>query len=149
MLSTKSPISSGLTHAGIHNSWTVQRSWRRSLYFRMIRAWRVGEIEFQCCLARFVISKRFGIEVSLQVNQNGDWKAIWWIRGKERCATRKEECLIWWARGVLIVMKEYRMKLRGANPGQEAPTGIEERWCSGAAPKGEGGEESGMKLRRS
>jgi len=31
-----------------------------------------------------------------------------------------------WARGVLMVMEEHRMKLRGANPGQRAPTGIEE-----------------------
>ena len=37
----------------------------------MIRARRVGEIEFQCRLARFVISKWVGIEVSLAVNQNG------------------------------------------------------------------------------
>jgi hypothetical protein len=37
----------------------------------MIRAWLVGEIEFQCHLARFVISKRIGIEISLAVNQYG------------------------------------------------------------------------------
>jgi len=58
MSSTKSPISSGPTNAGTNNSSTVQRSWRRSLYFRIIPAWRGGEIEFQCHLARFVISKR-------------------------------------------------------------------------------------------
>jgi len=41
-----------------------------------------------------------------------------------------------WARGVLMVMEECRMKLRGANPGQGALTGIEERLCSGAAHPG-------------
>jgi hypothetical protein len=50
-----------------------------------------------------------------------------------------------WARGVLMVMEERRMKLRGKNPGQGAPTGIEERISSGAALKGESGNESGMK----
>jgi len=57
MSSTKSPISSGPTKEGTYNSSLVQRSWRSSLYFRMIRAWQVGEIEFQCHLAQFVISK--------------------------------------------------------------------------------------------
>jgi hypothetical protein len=33
----------------------------------MIRVWRVGEIEFQCHLARFVISETVGIEVSLRL----------------------------------------------------------------------------------
>ena len=37
------------------------------------------------------------------------------------------------ARGVLMVMEERQMKLRGENPGQGAPTGIEERIFSGAA----------------
>jgi hypothetical protein len=60
-----------------------------------------------------------------------------------------------WARAVLMVMEERRMKVRGENQGKGAPTGIEERISSGAAHpwsaalKGERGNESGMKLRRS
>jgi len=74
--------------------------------------------------------------------------------GKRGVPQGKEECLMWcarWARGVLMAMEECRMKLRGANPGQGAPTGIEEDISCGAAhpccavPKGEGGKESGMK----
>jgi len=38
-----------------------------------------------------------------------------------------------WARGVLMAMEECRMKLRGANPGRGAPTGIEEHISSRAA----------------
>jgi len=48
----------------------------------------------------------------------------------------KEKCLIScarWARGVLLVMEECRMKLRGANPGQVVPTEIEEHLCRRAA----------------
>jgi len=41
-----------------------------------------------------------------------------------------------WARVVLMVMEVCRMKLRGANPGQGAPTGIEEPLCSGAVHPG-------------
>jgi len=87
MSSTKSPISSGPTNAGTHNSSTAQRSWRRSLYFRMIPAWQVGEIEFQCRLARIVISKRLELRLA-RVNQNGVWKANITNRGKTRWATR-------------------------------------------------------------
>ena len=38
-----------------------------------------------------------------------------------------------WAKGVLMVMEEERIKLRGANPAQGAPTGNEEHIFSGAA----------------
>jgi len=38
-----------------------------------------------------------------------------------------------WARGVLMVMEECGMKLRGAKPGQGALAGIEECLSSGAA----------------
>jgi len=57
------------------------------------------------------------------------------FRGEREAPPGKEECLMScarWARGVLMVVEECRMKLRGANPGQGAPTGIEERLCSGA-----------------
>jgi hypothetical protein len=40
-----------------------------------------------------------------------------------------EEYLIWRkgrARGVLMVIREHRMKLRGTKPGQGTPTGIEQ-----------------------
>jgi len=56
--------------------------------------------------------------------------------GKRGVPPGKEECLIScarWARGVVMVIEEWRMKLRGANPGQGAPTGIEERLCSGTS----------------
>jgi len=156
MSCTKSPIPSGSTNAETHNSSTAQRSWRRPLYFWMIWVWQVGEIEFQCHLARFVISKGFAIEVSSR------WIKIEFERqydefgGKRGAPAGKEECLIScvrWARGVLMVMEECRMKLMGANPGQGAQMGIEKRQCSGAAYqrweawKGEGCTESGMKLR--
>jgi len=156
MSSTKSPISSGPTYAGAHNSSTVQRSWRCLLYFQMIRARRGCEIEFQCRLAQFVISKRFGTEVSMRwitMEVERQYDEFGGMRG---APPGKEECLIScprWARGVLMVMEECRMKLRGANPGQGAPMGIEERLCSGAAhwgwasPKDKGGKESGIKLR--
>jgi len=158
MSSTKSPISSGQTNGGTHNSSTAQRSWRRSLYFRMIPAWRVGEIEFQCRLARFVISKRLEFRLA-----SGESK--WSLKGKydefgrkRGAPPGKEESLMWssrWARGVLLVIEERRMKLRGKNPCQGAPKGIEERISSSAAHpcsaalKGERGNESRMKQRRS
>jgi len=56
--------------------------------------------------------------------------------GKLGAPPGKEERLMWssrWARGVLMVMEERRMKLRGENPGQGAPTGIEERISRRAA----------------
>ena len=56
MSATTSPILSGPTNAGTHNSSTAQRSWRPSLYLQIIRTWRVAEIEFHSRLARFVIS---------------------------------------------------------------------------------------------
>jgi len=59
--------------------------------------------------------------------------------GRRGVPAGKEECLMScarWARGVLIVMEECRMKLRGAYPGQGAPTGIDKHLCSGAAHPG-------------
>jgi len=58
------------------------------------------------------------------------------LGGKRGAPPGKEMCLMWcarWARGVLMVMEECRMKLRGTNPGQGAPMGIEERKSSRAA----------------
>jgi len=57
------------------------------------------------------------------------------FRGKRGLPQGKEKCLMWCARsarGVLMAMEGCRMKLRGADPGQGAPTGIEERISSGA-----------------
>jgi len=74
--------------------------------------------------------------------------------GKQGAPAGKKECLMWssrWARGVLMVIKERRMKLRGVNLGEGVLTGIEEHISSGAAHpcsaalKGERGNESGMK----
>jgi len=45
-------------------------------------------------------------------------------QGNEVCNQEKKECLTWspgWARGVMMVMEECGMNLRGANPGQGAP----------------------------
>ena len=60
-------------------------------------------------------------------------------RGKRGVPPGKEERLMScarWAKGVVTVIEECRMKLRGANPGQGAPTGIEEHLCSRAANPG-------------
>jgi len=60
-----------------------------------------------------------------------------------------------WATGVLTVMEERGIKLRGARLGQGAPTGIEDCLSSGAtvqcltAPKRDGRKQSGMTWRRS
>jgi hypothetical protein len=55
----------------------------------MIPAWRVGEIEFQCHLAQFVISERLELRLA-----SGESK--WGLKGKHdefgrktRCTTRK------------------------------------------------------------
>jgi len=73
--------------------------------------------------------------------------------GKRVAPPGKEKCLMWsprWARGGLMLIAERRMKLRGKNPGQEAPTGFEERISSGpahsccAAPNGVRGNKPGM-----
>jgi len=71
---TPSPISSGPTKAGTHNSSTAQRSWRRCLYLLIIRSWRVDEMEFQCCLARFVISNTGVMRSLTAANLNGGKK---------------------------------------------------------------------------
>jgi len=106
--STKSPFSSGSTNAGTHNTSTVQSCRSHSMCVQMIQACRVGEIEFQCHLARFVTSKTLELRYYLAVNQNAVRTAIWWIWGKDRCATRKGgvpdwgvlggqgECRWWW-----------------------------------------------------
>jgi len=137
MSSTESPTSSWPTNAATHNSAAVQRSWRHALYFRMIWAGRMGQIEFHCRLAQFVISKRFGIVLRL-----------WWITmeierqcdefgGKRGPPQEKKECLMWcarWTKGVRMVMEEYRMILRGANPGQGAPMGDWKAPMQGSSP---------------
>jgi hypothetical protein len=51
------------------------------------------------------------------------------FRGQCAVPPGEEECLMScarWARGVLMVIEECRMRLRGTNPGQEAPMEIEE-----------------------
>jgi len=102
----------------------------------MISAWPVGDIQFHCRLARFVISKRLELRL-------GTGESIWGMKGKYDKVGGKhgmlpgnEECLMWssrWAIGVLMVMEEHRMKLRGQNPGQGVQTGIEEHISSRAA----------------
>jgi len=67
------------------------------------------------------------MEIETQSDESG---------GKRGTPPAMEECLMLseaWVRGVLMVMKERGMKLRGAKPGQGAPTGIEERLSSVAA----------------
>jgi len=75
MSSTTSPISSGPTKAGTHNSSTALRSWRSSLYLLIIRTWRVAEIEFQFLLARFVISNKGVMRCYLAADLN------WGLKG--------------------------------------------------------------------
>jgi hypothetical protein len=83
-------------------------------------------------------------------------RSVWYHVGG--APPRKEKCLMSfarWAWGVPMVMEECRVKLSGKNSGWGALTGIEGRLCSTAAylgwaaPKGEPGKESGMKLRLS
>jgi len=64
MTSGKSPITWRLTNAGRPNSFTGQRSWRHFLIFQIIHPWQVGEIEFQCRLAPFVISRWLELRVA-------------------------------------------------------------------------------------
>jgi hypothetical protein len=54
----------------------------------------VGEIEFQCPLARFVISKRVGSEVSLRLIEMECERQYVEFGGKRRVAPGKEECLM-------------------------------------------------------
>jgi len=96
----------------------------------------VVEIEFHCRLARFVIPKRLELRLAGGESKWGLKGKYDEFGGKRGAPPGNEECLMWssrWARGVLMVMEERRMKLRGENPGQGAPTGIEERISSGAA----------------
>ena len=47
--------------------------------------------------------------------------------GRRGVPPRDEECVMWsagWARGVLMVMEQCGMKLRGANPGHGVPMGL-------------------------
>jgi hypothetical protein len=55
------------------------------------------------------------------------------FEGKRDVPPGIEECQMWsarWARGVVMVMEECRMTLRGTNPGQRPQTEIEERLAS-------------------
>ena len=136
MSSTKSPISSGPTNARTHKSAMARMSWRRSLYYRMIPAWRVGGIQFQCRSARFVISERLELRLARGESKWGLKGKYDEFGGKRGAPSGKDQCLMWslrWARGVLMVMAECRMKLKGENPGHGAPTGIEQRKSSRAA----------------
>jgi len=158
MSSTKSPISSGPTNAGTHNLWMQQSNWRPSLYFRMIRIWRVGEIEFQCRLALFVISDMLELRGLLAVNQYGVWNAISWIWRKKRCATRiggvpDVECRV--GQGSGDVDGGARNVIEGSEAGPRSADGgwgvriqpgSHRCWVS---PNGEGCKESGMKWRHS
>jgi len=162
MSSTKSPISSGPTNAGTHNSSTAQRSWRRSLYFWMIQAWQVGEIEFQCRLARFVISKRVGIEVSLRWSKMEFERQYDEFGGKRGAPPGEEECQMscevvngsadgdaQWNWGVQIQAKERRWGLRSAYAAEQ-PIHAEQRqtgrevksleWNRGTPNRGWGGD---------
>ena len=59
------------------------------MYFRMIPAWRVGEIEFQCRLAQFVISNRLELRLACGESKwslKGKYEEF---RGETRCTTRK------------------------------------------------------------
>jgi hypothetical protein len=70
------------------------------------------------------------------LNENGFERQYDNFGGKRGAPQGKEECMLrcaWWARGVLMVMEECRMKMRGANRGQEALMGVEEHISSGAA----------------
>jgi len=156
MSPTKSPISSGPTNTGTHNSSMAQRSWRHSLDFQIIPAWRMGEIEFQCHLTRFVISIRFEL-MSDPGESKWRWKGTMMnsggreVRIQEKrsawCGVRggQGECWWWWKSaewdwGAQIQANERRRGLRSANPMQQ-PVHAEQRG------KGKEGKHSGIKLR--
>jgi hypothetical protein len=83
-----------------------------------------------------VISKRLKLRLAIGESKWGLRANYDKVGGKRGATPGKEECLMWssrWARGVLMVMEEHRMKLKSENPGQGAPTGIEECICSGVA----------------
>ena len=69
----------------------------------MIRAWRVGEIEFQCRLAPFVMAKRLELRLARSESNkclNGKYDEF---GGKRGVPPGQEECLMGslrWARGV-------------------------------------------------
>ena len=142
MSSSKSPIPSGPTNAGTHNASTAQRSWSHSLYFRMIRAWRVGEIEFQCHLALFVISTRLELRLARSelkwslkrnmMNSGGkevrhqERRSVWCgvLGGKGECWWRWRSAE--WNWGVQIQAKEHRQGSRSAYPAAQ-PIHAEQR----------------------
>ena len=71
--------------------------------------------------------------------------------GKRGAPPGKEECPMWstgWAKGVMLVMEECGMKLRGANPGQGAPFQRSNPSMLSIAERVRG-EESGINWRRS
>jgi hypothetical protein len=101
----------------------------------MIPVGQVGEIEFQCCVVRLVISKRLQLKLARGESKRGLKGKEDEFRGKPGTPPGEEQCPMWsswWARGELMVMEECRMKVRGKNPGQEALMGIDERISSGA-----------------
>jgi len=71
--------------------------------------------------------------------------------GKRGAQPGKEECLMWsagWARGEMMVMEEYGMKLWGTNPAQGVPIRRSSPSMLSIAER-EGGKESGLKYRHS
>jgi len=162
---TKSPISSGPIYTRTYNSSTVQRSWRCSLKFRMIWAWRAGEIEFQCCFARYVISKR--LESRLAYGESKCSLKVTMINSGEKDVHLQEsrsawcgvggghgECWWWWRSaewnwGVQIKAKERRRRLRSAFITQQSIHAEQRQqkrevksleWNSGAPNWGQGGD---------
>jgi len=105
------------------------------------------------------ISKWFKPDEWVKLNSNLVWLDLWYLKGwnwevslqwitmefetqydelggKRGASPGKEECLMLsagWARGVLMLMEECGIKLRGAKPGQRRLTGVEECLSSGAA----------------
>jgi len=164
MSSTKSPIASGPPNAGTHNSSMAQGSWRFSLYCRMIRAWRVGEVEFQCRLDQCVISQRLGLRIARGEPKPSLKGNMMNSGGKEEClqAGRSDWCGVqggqgecwqgWrsaeWNWGAQIQAMECRQRLRSANT-VEHPFHAEQRrkgtraqssaWNRGAPNRGRGG----------
>ena len=148
MSSSKPPISSGPTNAETPNSSMAQRRWRRSMYFRMIRAWRVGEIEFQCHLAWFVISKWLELRLAhgeLEWSLKGNMLNSE-VRSKERrsawCGVLggQGECWWWWRSPewnwrARIQAKEHQCGLRSANGDWGGPIRLQKHHWGGGGIK--------------
>jgi len=142
MSSTPSLISLGLMTTGTHNWSTAQKSGMRSLYLLNIGTWQGDEIEFQCCLARFVISNKGVMRCQLASNQHGHLKGNDYADGEGEQPPGKEECQMgspMWKSGVHRRWWRSAVWMGAPNLSWWAVTGIEECPYTRRSPENVGG----------